>query len=220
MAAHNMCNIVLEHLLHQRRPLYPQPRRKDGTYPWIDKLASLGNTATNDTLTSNDDSTAATGLSNSAGAGSSQKRKGKGQAKSQSKKPTLALHSTAPLHAETASQQEPEPLAVWTSPRRILHPDPSNHMQVVSNRQPRIAPSTRPSLMMALSSRSPELPSELPSYQKGPHSNGRYHGQEQQQLHQHLSEQECQARPGRSVHYHMCTFQGGQGEGWRIPPQA
>ncbi|KAF9378214.1 hypothetical protein CPB97_009712 [Podila verticillata] len=40
MAAHNMCNIVLEHLLYQRRPLYLQPRRKDGTYPWIDKTKS------------------------------------------------------------------------------------------------------------------------------------------------------------------------------------
>ncbi|KAG0097641.1 hypothetical protein BGZ93_002305 [Podila epicladia] len=103
MAAHNMCNIVLEHLLHQRRPLYLQPRRKDGTYPWMDKVASLGNTAANNTLTSNGDSTAATGSSNIAGAGSSRKRKGSGQTKSQSKKPTLSLHSTAPLHAETAA---------------------------------------------------------------------------------------------------------------------
>lgn len=42
MAAHNMCNIVQERLLHQRRPLYLQPRRQDGTYPWLDPKGSSG----------------------------------------------------------------------------------------------------------------------------------------------------------------------------------
>ncbi|KAF9149755.1 hypothetical protein BG015_008431 [Linnemannia schmuckeri] len=36
MAAHNMCNIVKSHLLHQRRPKYLQPIDEDGKYPWME----------------------------------------------------------------------------------------------------------------------------------------------------------------------------------------
>ena len=40
MAAHNMC--IQERLLHQRRLLYLQPRRQDGTYPWLDPKGPSG----------------------------------------------------------------------------------------------------------------------------------------------------------------------------------
>jgi len=34
MAAHNMCNVIRGHLLHQQRPHYLQPYDKDGNYIW------------------------------------------------------------------------------------------------------------------------------------------------------------------------------------------
>ncbi|KAF9289007.1 hypothetical protein BGZ74_000809 [Mortierella antarctica] len=87
MAAHNMCNIVHEHLLHQRRPLYLQPKREDGTYPWMDGAASLDNTATNSNLTSKGDSTVAVGSSNT-NAGSSNTSAGSSQKKPRSSVPS------------------------------------------------------------------------------------------------------------------------------------
>ncbi|KAF9922721.1 hypothetical protein FBU30_007142 [Linnemannia zychae] len=32
----NMNNAIKDHLMHQQRPLYLQPQRRDGTYPWMD----------------------------------------------------------------------------------------------------------------------------------------------------------------------------------------
>ncbi|KAF9401265.1 hypothetical protein BGX21_002232 [Mortierella sp. AD011] len=40
MAAKNMCKAVESYLLHQCRPLYLQPQRTDGTYPWEDQSSS------------------------------------------------------------------------------------------------------------------------------------------------------------------------------------
>ncbi|KAF9155230.1 hypothetical protein DFQ26_009808, partial [Actinomortierella ambigua] len=37
MAAHNMCNVVRSALDGHGRPLYLQPVRSDGTYPWLDR---------------------------------------------------------------------------------------------------------------------------------------------------------------------------------------
>ncbi|KAG0074082.1 hypothetical protein BGZ90_011042, partial [Linnemannia elongata] len=36
MASMNMNNAIKDHLIQQQRPLYLQPRRQDGSYPWID----------------------------------------------------------------------------------------------------------------------------------------------------------------------------------------
>ncbi|KAF9545295.1 hypothetical protein EC957_011049, partial [Mortierella hygrophila] len=36
MASKNMNNAIKDHLIHQQRPLYLQPQRRDGTYPWMD----------------------------------------------------------------------------------------------------------------------------------------------------------------------------------------
>jgi len=36
MAAKNMCNVVKGYLQHQRRVLYLQPQRADGTFPWAE----------------------------------------------------------------------------------------------------------------------------------------------------------------------------------------
>ncbi|GJJ76335.1 hypothetical protein EMPS_10900 [Entomortierella parvispora] len=36
MAGHNMCNVIQEHLLNQRRPRYLQPRDANNNYPWED----------------------------------------------------------------------------------------------------------------------------------------------------------------------------------------
>ncbi|KAG9071286.1 hypothetical protein KI688_005497 [Linnemannia hyalina] len=36
MASKNMNNAIKGHLIHQQRPLYLQPQRRDGTYPWMD----------------------------------------------------------------------------------------------------------------------------------------------------------------------------------------
>ncbi|KAG0273532.1 hypothetical protein BGZ95_010663 [Linnemannia exigua] len=36
MAGHNMCDIVMTHLLAQARPLYLQPVDDDGHYPWME----------------------------------------------------------------------------------------------------------------------------------------------------------------------------------------
>ncbi|KAF9969587.1 hypothetical protein BGZ75_002737, partial [Mortierella antarctica] len=92
MAAQNMCHIVREHLLHQCRPLYLQPRRKDRTYPWLDGPGSSGSTGR-----------AAGRSSNTATQGSSQKRKAAGQAKAQSKKRLLSSQPTDP---ETAAVED------------------------------------------------------------------------------------------------------------------
>ncbi|KAF9126355.1 hypothetical protein BGW39_006691 [Mortierella sp. 14UC] len=35
MASDNMNNAIQDHLIHQQRPLYLQPRRQDGSYPWM-----------------------------------------------------------------------------------------------------------------------------------------------------------------------------------------
>ena len=32
----NMNNAIKDHLIQQQRPLYLQPRRQDGSYPWMD----------------------------------------------------------------------------------------------------------------------------------------------------------------------------------------
>ncbi|KAF9922742.1 hypothetical protein FBU30_007139 [Linnemannia zychae] len=37
MAAKNMCRATKSHLLHRCRPMYLQPQRSDGTYPWQDQ---------------------------------------------------------------------------------------------------------------------------------------------------------------------------------------
>ncbi|KAF8939596.1 hypothetical protein BGZ58_009202 [Dissophora ornata] len=42
MASGNMNNAIKDHLIHQRRPLYLQPRRQDGSYPWVDVAAGGG----------------------------------------------------------------------------------------------------------------------------------------------------------------------------------
>ncbi|KAF9537458.1 hypothetical protein EC957_008100 [Mortierella hygrophila] len=42
MASENMNNAIKDHLIHQQRPLYLQPRRQDGSYPWMDVAASGG----------------------------------------------------------------------------------------------------------------------------------------------------------------------------------
>lgn len=36
MASKNMCRAVKSHLERQQRPLYLQPQRADGTFPWLD----------------------------------------------------------------------------------------------------------------------------------------------------------------------------------------
>ncbi|KAG0251977.1 hypothetical protein BG011_007278 [Mortierella polycephala] len=40
MAAHNMCNVVHDHLLRQQRPLYLQPTDNKGWYPWMQGSSS------------------------------------------------------------------------------------------------------------------------------------------------------------------------------------
>ncbi|KAK5815552.1 hypothetical protein F5H01DRAFT_405658 [Linnemannia elongata] len=42
MASENMNNAIKGHLIHQQRPHYLQPRRQDGSYPWMDVAAGDG----------------------------------------------------------------------------------------------------------------------------------------------------------------------------------
>ncbi|OAQ26935.1 hypothetical protein K457DRAFT_21758, partial [Linnemannia elongata AG-77] len=42
MASENMNNAIKGHLIHQQRPHYLQPRRQDGSYPWMDAAAGDG----------------------------------------------------------------------------------------------------------------------------------------------------------------------------------
>jgi hypothetical protein len=42
MASENMNNVIKGHLIHQQRPLYLQPRREDGSYPWMDAAVGGG----------------------------------------------------------------------------------------------------------------------------------------------------------------------------------
>jgi hypothetical protein len=42
MASENMNNVIKGHLIRQQRPLYLQPRREDGSYPWMDVAVGGG----------------------------------------------------------------------------------------------------------------------------------------------------------------------------------
>ncbi|KAG0357640.1 hypothetical protein BGZ54_000260 [Gamsiella multidivaricata] len=42
MASANMNNAIKAHLIHQQRPLYLQPQRQDGSYPWMNVAADSG----------------------------------------------------------------------------------------------------------------------------------------------------------------------------------
>lgn len=110
-AAHNVCSIVPKRILHQHSPLDLQSPLclqswwKDGTYPWMDSAASSGNTAINNILTSDGNSTVAAGLSNTAAVWSSWSRKGMARPRLNPKSLPLSSHSAAPLHTETAAAE-------------------------------------------------------------------------------------------------------------------
>ncbi|KAG0295653.1 hypothetical protein BGZ98_001276, partial [Dissophora globulifera] len=116
MAAHNMCNSVREHLLHQRRPLYLQPRRQDGTYPWTDGAGSARNAAVE---------------------GSSRKRKENSLAKSQTKKHAPSSQAVDPLQVEMAAAEgSPAPPSRCTAMESIDNKHANDPQTAVPPKQP------------------------------------------------------------------------------------
>ncbi|KAF9982287.1 hypothetical protein BGZ65_003029, partial [Modicella reniformis] len=113
MAAHNMCNAIRGHLLHQTRPLYLQPVDKDGNYPWMKDTDAAVSSGIGSSAVQQDHDV---NIASSSGSSSTvQQGRGRGQANSRKRKapddsPSLAAtdKSHPPSHKNNVYRQERE----------------------------------------------------------------------------------------------------------------